>query len=143
TPALSGYTAGKMVNLGRVVNYGTEIEAMFQDRVSDFDYFIGGQFSYARNIIKESFETPKREAYSYRQGNPVSQYFGLEAIGFFKDESDIYSSPLQTFSNVRPGDLKYRDQNGDGIIDVNDEVAIGRHDYPEMTFGLNAGASYK
>src|SRR5690606_36084176 len=39
--------------------------------------------------------------------------------------------------------LKYRDQNGDGIIDVNDEIAIGRHSYPEISFALNAGATYK
>lgn len=143
TSALSGFTEGKMENRGRVINYGTEIEANFTSQAGRVDYFIEGWFSFARNQIKESYEIPKKEAYSYREGRPVGQYFGLEAIGFFKDESDVFSSPLHTFSAVRPGDLKYKDQNADGIIDVNDEIAIGRHSYPEVSFALNAGASYK
>jgi len=142
-PALAGYSAGATENRGRVVNYGTEWAVNYQDQAGDVDYFVGGQFTFARNKIKDRYEAPKKEAYSYRQNHPVSQYFGLEAIGFFKDESDIYASPVQTFSNVKPGDLKYKDQNNDGIIDVNDEIAIGRHSYPEMSFSFHTGAAYK
>ena len=79
----------------------------------------------------------------YRQGHPVNQPFGLEAIGFFRDESDIENSPRQTFTQVRPGDLKYRDQNGDNIIDVNDEVAIGRPTVPEISYGIKLGVEWK
>ncbi len=143
TSALSGLSAGIMENRGEVQNYGTEISATFKDKAGDLDYFVGGHFSFARNKITKSYDLPRKEVYSSRQDRPVNQYFGLEAIGFFRDESEIFSSPVQTFSNVRPGDLKYRDQNGDGLIDVNDEVAIGRHVYPEIGFALNTGAAYK
>lgn len=142
-PAISGVSSAARVNRGKVVNYGAEIEVMFRDMTGDLGYFLGGQASFARNKITASYENPKKEKYSERQGNPVNQYYGLEAIGFFRDESDIISSPVQTFSIVRPGDLKYKDQNNDGIIDANDEVPIGRHNYPEIGFALNAGITIK
>lgn len=141
--ALSGYTAGITANKGRVVDYGTEIAARYNGDAGKVSYYIGGQFTYAFNKIKESYETPKKESYSYRQGNPVGQYFGLEAIGYFRDESDIVSSPVQTFSVVRPGDLKYKDQNNDGLIDVNDQIAIGKASYPQINYGVNTGLSFK
>jgi len=141
--ALSGYTSGRITNFGRVDNEGFELSLNYQKNTGAFNYYIGGEFSYAHNLIKRSGETPKKEAYSYLQGNPVGQYFGLEAIGFFRDESDIANSPVQTFSIVQPGDLKYKDQNNDGIIDIDDEVAIGRQDYPQINYGVSGGFAFK
>jgi TonB-linked SusC/RagA family outer membrane protein len=143
TPALGGVSSNMFENRGRVVNYGIEAELMYNDKAGNVNYFAGGQFSFARNIIKENYETPRKESYGSRKNQMVSQYFGLEAIGYFRDESDILSSPVQTFSAVRPGDLKYKDMNNDGVIDVNDEKAIGRGSYPEINFSFTGGASYK
>jgi len=142
-PFISGASSYAMENRGEVINYGTEIEAHYTNQIGQFRYFAGGHFAFARNRIIESYETPKKEAYSYRKDRPVNQYFGLEAIGFFKDEYDIITSPVQTFAPVQPGDLKYKDQNGDGIIDVNDEVAIGKHSYPEISFAFKGGLEWK
>ena len=58
-------------------------------------------------------------------GRPVGQIFGYEAIGFFKDEQDIANSPKQNMSTVKPGDIKFKDLNGDKIIDEFDKKAIG------------------
>jgi TonB-linked SusC/RagA family outer membrane protein len=143
TPALSGIALGAQENRGEVLNYGTEITTTFRNTVGRVNYFLGGQFSFSRSKVKANYDIPRKEAYSSRLNRPVGQYFGLETIGFFKDESDIIASPVQTFSMVRPGDLKYKDQNGDGLIDVNDEVAIGTHNYPEMIYSFNTGAGYK
>lgn len=142
-PSLNGVAVAIMENRGRVLNYGTEIETMFKSQAGSFNYFVGGQFSFSRNKIKENYDVPRKEAYSSRINKPVSQYFGLEAIGFFRNESEIYASPQQTFSIVKPGDLKYKDQNGDGIIDINDEIAIGRQNYPEISYSFNTGLEYK
>ena len=61
----------------------------------------------------------------------------LEAIGFFQDEADIAGSPAQSFSNVVPGDVKYKDQNGDKVIDDYDKVAIGYSTVlPEIMYGF-------
>lgn len=141
--ALYGFTSGTMENRGRVLNYGTELESVFKSQAGAFNYFVGGQFSFSRNKIKENYDIPRKEAYSSRINKPVGQYFGLEAIGFFKNESDIYVSPQQTFSIVKPGDLKYKDQNSDGIIDINDEIAIGKQNYPEISYSFNTGLEYK
>lgn len=143
TPAIGGIEASALENKGKVLNYGAEIAATFKDKAGSFDYYVGGQFSFARNKIKENYDIPRKEAYSSRLNRSVGQYFGLEAIGFFKNESDIIASPQQTFAAVRPGDLKYKDQNGDGFIDINDEVAIGRQNYPEILYSLNTGVSFK
>ncbi|RPE08998.1 TonB-dependent receptor [Chitinophaga lutea] len=142
-PALAGIPSVAFENRGKVLSYGTEVSATYKDKTGSVNWFAGAQFAFARNRILENYDVPRKEAYSSRKNRPVGQYFGLEAIGFFRNESDIASSPVQTFSNVRPGDLKYKDQNNDGIIDVNDEVAIGRHSYPEINFSFNAGASYR
>ena len=76
--------------------------------------------------------------------NPYGQLYGLEAIGFFKDEADIAASPTQTFSTVRPGDIKYRDVNGDKLIDANDKVAIGYSTTcPEIFYNVHLGAEWK
>lgn len=66
------------------------------------------------------------------------------ALGFFKDQDDIKNSPKQTFqSTVRPGDIKYKDINGDGVVDEYDKVAIGDPRTPEIMFGFGGTVAYK
>jgi TonB-linked SusC/RagA family outer membrane protein len=142
-PSLSGVSQQIYENKGKVNSYGAEVEVQYNDKAGQLTYFTGAQFSFARNTIKENFESPKKEDYSVRKDHPISQNFGLEAIGYFRDESDILSSPVQTFSVVRPGDLKYKDQNKDGVIDVNDEIAIGTHSYPEIIYSFTGGLAWK
>src|SRR5690606_30741549 len=143
TSALAGYSAGAMENKGQVINYGTEISASYRNNTDAIAYTIGGNLAVAETRIKAYYDVPRKEAYSSRQNRPVGQFFGLEAIGFFRDESDIVASPAQTFSIVQPGDRKYKDQNNDGIIDIHDEVAIGKQHYPEMTLALNGGIIFR
>ena len=70
--------------------------------------------------------------------------WGYEVIGFFNSEEEIQNSPRQTFSELYPGDYKYKDQNGDGIIDEYDEVPLGGNSsFPEFYYGLDINLSYK
>ncbi|MDR3060910.1 MAG: SusC/RagA family TonB-linked outer membrane protein [Dysgonamonadaceae bacterium] len=142
-PGFSGVSFSTMRNRGKADNKGFELEAVYRDRAGDFGYFAGLSYSFARSKIVESYETPHKEEARYTQGKPIGQRFGLEAIGFFRDDSDIENSPVHTFYPVRPGDLKYKDQNKDGIIDANDEVAIGKPSVPEISYAANLGASWK
>ena len=65
---------------------------------------------------------------------------GAGSSRFFKDEADITASPQQNFDNCRPGDFKYKDQNGDNVIDENDVVKMGYDtSVPELNFSLNLG----
>jgi TonB-linked SusC/RagA family outer membrane protein len=129
---------------GIVENRGMEASLRWQDQGESWSYHIGGRFSFTRNEIVEQNEVFRQEDYLRRTGEPVGQRFGLEMIGFFQDEQEIANSPAQNFGEVKPGDIRYKDQNGDGVIDELDEVPMGySSDYPEMYFSSSVGASYK
>jgi len=131
-------------NRGIVENQGFETALMWRVENRNFNYHIGGNFAFARNKIVEMSEEFKPYDYMYLTGNPIGQQFGLESIGFFADEADIDNSPTQLFSVVRPGDLKYKDQNDDGVIDNLDIVPIGyASGYPEMYFSVNLGFEFR
>lgn len=77
-------------------------------------------------------------------GKPYGQLTGLQAIGLFKDEADIAASPRQNFGPVYPGDIKYKDVNGDNVIDANDVTSIGYNTLcPEIYYSFKLGADYK
>lgn len=74
----------------------------------------------------------------------TGQLWGLEVLGFFNSQEEIDNSPRQMFSDVFPGDYKYKDQNGDGVIDEYDTVPIGRNSsFPEMYYAFGFDISYK
>jgi hypothetical protein len=106
-------------------------------------WFVEGNAAYAKNKIVYNAEAVQIDTYLYRTGHPAGQPFGLQAMGFFKDAADIAASPRQTFATVQPGDIKYKDQNGDNIIDQNDAYAIGNTYLPTLTYGLHAGVKFK
>jgi hypothetical protein len=74
--------------------------------------------------------------YQYRQGKPVNVIFGLESDGFFTSQADIDAHAFQAFGEVKPGDIKYIDQNDDGIIDQFDQIYIGQSQ-PPFSYGLS------
>lgn len=131
------------VNAGIVYSYGTELEIGYNRCFNDFRFNAAGIFSFSRNWIARTIEDPGLSENALRTGHPVNQFFGLESLGFFNDETEIEEHFKQTFSAVRPGDVKYRNQNGDGVIDENDEVPIGYGNVPELSFSLNIGFEYK
>lgn len=141
-PATMGVNAFNL-NAGTVQNRGFELEAEWRDNIGKLGYYINGNLSYSKNKIMDMKEPPRPYAYLEGKGNPINQPFVLEAIGFFKDQADIDNSPKQMFGDVRPGDVKYLDVNGDGFIDDNDRRPIGNTAYPSTYFGLGAGISYK
>ena len=133
-----------ILNDGEVKNYGFEAGLSWRDRIGDFTYMLAGNFPFARNEIVNMDEGYKPYDYLKNTGNRIGQYYGLEAIGFFQDEADIAGSPVQSFSNVVPGDVKYKDQNGDKVIDDYDKVAIGYSTVlPEIMYGFSIGLGYK
>lgn len=134
-------------NLGIVHNKGVDALMEFKNSTSSGWYYsFRGNFTFARNKIIENDEPVSLFPYQDARGQaiPVDQPTGLEALGFFKDQYEIDNSPLQTFSStVRPGDVKYRDINGDGVIDTYDRVFIGYPRTPEIMFGIGGTVSYK
>jgi hypothetical protein len=87
-------------------------------------------------------EENREYAYQYQTGHPLGQIFLLEAERFFRDEMDIRLSPAQ-YGRLIPGDVKYKDLNGDGVINDNDMGPMGKSNIPEITFGLSGGVNWK
>ena len=141
--SMMGLTASQMF-AGKVRTKGTDIGLKWQEKKRSFSYYAGATFSFRKNEVLENGEGYLPYSYLSGKGHRVDQLFGLEAIGYFRDEADIAASPNQTFSVVRPGDIKYKDQNGDNKIDDNDCVAIGySSSIPGIYYGINVGFEYK
>jgi hypothetical protein len=120
---------------------GAEIGIRWSKAVGDFYIDLGANMLVADSKVIKRDELWS-EKYQYRQGLANDAMFGLQALGLFADQSDIDNSPSQKFGEVRPGDIKYKDQNADGIIDQDDEIQIGNSN-SRLSFGLNLTLKYK
>lgn len=131
-------------NGGIVDSWGVELGLNYRKKMGDVLLNVGGNFALAKNKIIEQMEEPRLYDNLIQTGNPLKSTYGLQAIGFFKDQADIENSPQQMFGSVKPGDVKYRDVNGDNIIDGNDEIRIGYSTTaPEIYYSFNLGLEWK
>ncbi|GAA4958528.1 SusC/RagA family TonB-linked outer membrane protein [Algibacter aquimarinus] len=129
---------------------GFELGLNFNKTFNDFSIGIGANVLYSETEASKRSETREFD-YQNRQGLEVSTIFGLEDLGFYS-ESDFTNTngelvlngglPVPNFGAVQPGDIRYADQNGDDIIDQNDQVAIGQSASP-WTYGINLNLKYK
>jgi TonB-linked SusC/RagA family outer membrane protein len=129
---------------------GFELGLNFNKTFNDFSIGIGANVLYSQTEASKRSET-NEFAYQNRQGLELSTIFGLEDLGFYS-ESDFTNVngelvlndglPVPNFGAVQPGDIRYADQNGDDIIDQNDNVAIGQSANP-WTYGINLNLNYK
>lgn len=128
-------------NYGVDAYSGIELGLDFAKRLGDFSFDLGltGSSWNSKVITRDEIYS---EDYLYRKGKPVDAIFGLESEGFFRDQADINNHQFQTFGVVKPGDIKYKDQNNDGVIDNNDQVQIGRSQSP-LSYGLTLKLTYK
>ena len=132
------------LNLGKATNKGIELTASFRDKVGeDFSYWLRASAWAYKNRIDFMAEENRLYDYQYRTGHSFDQPFGLVALGLFKDQAEIDASPSQTFSDVKPGDIKYKDVNGDDVIDGEDATAIGNTGIPTLTGSLVLGLRFK
>lgn len=132
------------LNLGKVDNKGIELVTGFRSSMeSDFRFFTELSIWYAKNEIVFNSEAYQKDDYLYRSGQSIGQPFVLKDDGFFRDEQDIADHPFQVFETVRPGDLKYVDQNDDGYIDQNDLYPLGKPSLPELSSALKIEMGYK
>jgi TonB-linked SusC/RagA family outer membrane protein len=131
-------------NAGRVSNKGFEVSASYSDKIGNLGYSLGGNFTFARNNIDYIAEVEKRYPYQMQKNHPIGQVFGYTWTGKFYDFADLEDPtvPKPSFP-VYPGDLIFKDLNGDNIIDDYDKGAIGFPSIPEIIYGFNVGLSYK
>ncbi|MFT3902197.1 MAG: SusC/RagA family TonB-linked outer membrane protein [Niabella sp.] len=141
--SLLGSIATIQQNIGEMCSEGFEMAALWRETIGKVGYMLGGTYSLSTN---ENIKTGEvREPYYWLQEAGYARGIrrGYVATGLFQSIDEIAASPNQTFSEVQPGDIKYKDINGDGIIDRNDQVPLGYGNVPEIFYGFNVGISYK
>lgn len=150
-----GYLAINLpiINLGKVDNKGYEVSVKWQDKIRNVRYHVGTSWAYAKNKIIFQDEIPQPYEWMRSTGRPVGQQFGYITDGFFSDDDAANYAQLKGQEGgipdhgagftPKPGDVKYKDLNGDGKIDANDVSAIGYPSYPLLNGNLQAGFSWK
>ena len=144
--AIYGATPPPM-NFGKMSNRGFDGDISFTNTSGSFSYWLKANYTYPHNTIEYLDEIPNPYPYKYRTGQILGQYFGLICDGFYNtwEEVNDPARPRSSWNNnlLQPGDLKYRDINGDGVIDSNDEGPIGYSNFPEVTYGFSLGGDWK
>ncbi|MBR4227767.1 MAG: SusC/RagA family TonB-linked outer membrane protein [Bacteroidales bacterium] len=129
---------------GRVASYGVEAGLRFAKTFANgFNLHFAGNVSAVKSEILEWIETPVYPNLSVI-GDPADASRGLIALGFFQSQDEIAGSPLQEFGQVKVGDIKYKDVNGDGVINENDYVAMDYGSaFPALNYGFTFGMEFK
>lgn len=143
-PSELGYAAGLAANVGRASSYGFEVQLDANHSFTK-DLWLGirGNFTFARSNYDYAEEANLNYPWLTVTGYPIGQMRGLIAERLFIDDADIANSPKQMYGDYMPGDIKYRDINGDDIIDGNDIVPIGYPTVPEINYGFGFSMGYK
>jgi TonB-linked SusC/RagA family outer membrane protein len=137
-PDYVGLTNPPYGNVGRMKSWGSDGNISFSHEINkDMSFTIRGNYTYSQNLV-QNWEL-LNEKYPYKEwyGQPLKGIRGLQCLGFFKDENDIRYSPKQIWGEVKPGDLKYKDINGDGKVNEDDQVPLAFKDmYPLVMYGF-------
>ena len=146
-PAYVGMTTVPMVNIGKMKSWGFDGSLEYHDKIGQVNVTGRGTFTYANNEILRNGDALNKYPWMNSVGQKIYQKFGWEAVGLFESQGEIDRSPIQfsegNHSRLRPGDIKYRDLNGDGVIDDYDKMPVGFCDIPEITYGFGGAIEWK
>lgn len=140
------------LNLNSTIDRGFEIFLSHKNRIGDgLKYQVSTQLSYARkkykNFAEPDYTDPDEIRIFQQSGNYVNRTIGYKSDGLFMSQDEIDNHPINQDqvgnTTLRPGDIKYIDLNGDGVIDFRDQDEIGYGNFPEMTYGFNMELEYK
>lgn len=147
-PTTMGLESDISANLGKVRSQGFEISLDGRHDLSK-DLWISalGNFTYTENKYTKYEEPNYPESYRSHLNQPLNRAYGYIAERLFVDDNEARNSPKQIFSTngIPPmgGDIKYRDLNGDGVIDGNDQTFLGNPYVPQIVYGFGLSAGYK
>lgn len=141
-PNIIGLTNQPWANVGRMQSTGIDGNFMVHHKFGDFNLTVRGNWTLTKNEVLAYDEEMNAYSYKMTRGFRYNQERGLIAEGLFKDYEEIRTSPRQ-FGNYAPGDIKYKDINGDGVISDLDEVPIGATRTPNAIYGFGASLQWK
>jgi TonB-linked SusC/RagA family outer membrane protein len=139
-PLITGQTP-PFQNAGKVSNKGWELGLSYAGNIHDFKYSVGINLSDVKNKVLDLKGVNRTGITVSNEGYPINSLYGLQALGFFQSDAEVAKSPTQ-FGNVKAGDIKYKDQNGDNQITDADNVIIGST-IPRYTYSANINLAYK
>lgn len=130
------------LNLGTMENRGWEFSTTYKNKIGKLKYDVTGVLADVKNKITSLPGTPYLDEGLLRsaEGYSLRSYYGYEAIGYYQSKEDIASSP-KTFFTPNPGDIKYADTNGDGVVNADDRTFIGNN-FPRYEYSINLNLAY-
>lgn len=148
-PPLTGsYYLTSSVNIGEVDNEGWEISAKWADKVGDFSYSLGGMiFDNINKVMKAGYNVSDTLIFKgtndkiWHKGIPIENYYGFQTDGYFNNQAEIDAAEAK-FPNTKPGDIRYIDQNKDGVINDKDRVFLG-DPAPHYNYSIMLDLNYK
>ncbi|MFV0270368.1 MAG: SusC/RagA family TonB-linked outer membrane protein [Macellibacteroides fermentans] len=148
-PPLTGsYYLTSSLNIGEVDNKGWELSANWSDKIGDFSYNVKAMlFDNKNEVLKAGYSNSDTLIFKsntdkiWYKGIPVDNYYGYKSNGFFRDQADVDATNAK-LPNTLPGDIKYVDQNGDGVINDQDKVFLG-DPFPHYNYSINVDLKYK
>jgi len=144
-PDFVGLLAMPYGNVGKMTSTGADGNIAFTQKINKKSSFtIRGNFTYSKNMVNNWEQAYPKYEYQQYSGFPYGVLRGYVAQGLFRDQADIDASPAQAFgSKVLPGDIKYKDVNGDGIINTDDIVPLTYSTFPRLMYGFGGEYQYK
>jgi len=130
-------------NLGEMSNRGLDASIEYNDKIGNVGVRIFGNVTHSKNKIVFADEPVRKYAYQSKTGFADGEFFGYIADGYYTDQADIDARPEQKFGVVRPGDIRYLDQNGDNVIDAYDARRLGKSPFPKWLYGAGFSLAYK
>jgi len=126
---------------------GYEFALAWKDNIGDLGYEVGANFTYFDQLVAVAWnEDLAKQKNPYKRDLQKKGYYtlGYKNLGYYTNSDDVMNAPRRDgSSNLVAGDIKYRDINGDGIIDTNDETYIGKNRFPRGNYGIFANLNYK
>ncbi|MBE9585091.1 TonB-dependent receptor [Mucilaginibacter sp. JRF] len=154
-PGYAGYNGQFFDNIGDLENKGIELEVGYNGKSGDFKYNVSGNISYNKNEVTflgsrpyidgGSFQNSSYPLFRTQSGQPVASFYGFQELGTFKSQAEIDAYTLngtRIQPNAKPGDFKWADNNGNGVIDEGDRTFLGSQ-LPKWTYGINLRGNYK
>ena len=143
-PDYAGLQKMPFGNVGKMVSYGSDGNISFTQNINkNMSFTLRGNFTYSANEVKNWEQAVQKYDYQNYSGYVNNAFRGYIALGLFRDEADIAASPKQTFGDYLPGDIKYKDVNGDGVINDDDKVPLSYPNYPRLMYGFGGEFRYK
>ena len=142
-PYFSGISVTPYVNMGEMDNSGFDLSGDYHHKIGEVMVTAKGTYTFARNVLVNCDEAAYEYQYLNSTGQAYWQPFGYVSDGLFQNQAEIDAHADQSLFNPQPGDIRYVDLNGDGVINTNDRKAIGYRDIPEIYYGFGASVEWR